>query len=190
MTQLTPRHRLVRAAVEAFAEKGFHATTTRDIASRAGMSPAALYVHHPSKEGLLYELSRDGHLAALDVVRRAVDGSDVPAERLRRLVHDFTRWHAEHSLTGRIVQYELTALAPEHLAEVAGYRRDIEATAREVLEDGVARGAFSVDDVPGTALAVLSLGVDLVRWYLPDGPRTPESVADLYAALALRMVAA
>jgi AcrR family transcriptional regulator len=43
------RARLLKAATDAFAEKGFHATTTRDIATLAGMSPAALYVQHKSK---------------------------------------------------------------------------------------------------------------------------------------------
>ncbi len=181
------RGRLAAAAVEAFADNGFHATTTRDIASRAGMSPAALYVHHRSKEGLLFALSRDGHLAALDVVTEAAARHDDPTARLQAMIHDFTQWHAEHSKTARIVQYELAALTPDHLAEVARHRRAIERTVREVLEEGVARGEFEVADVPGTALAMLSLAVDLVRWYEPGGSRSPQQLADLYAGLALRM---
>ena len=55
------RERLVTAAVAAFSAHGFHATTTRNIAARAGMSPAAVYVHHASKEELLFAISRDGH---------------------------------------------------------------------------------------------------------------------------------
>lgn len=188
MTQERARDRLVAAAVDAFAAKGYHATTTRDIASRAGMSPAALYVHHASKEDLLFSLSRQGHLAALGVITKAAAGQDTAAGRLRAMVHDFTRWHAEHSKTARIVQYELGALAPTHLAEVAGYRRDIEAAVREVLRDGVGAGEFSVADIPGTAIAILSLAVDLVRWYEPGGRRTPEQLAGLYADLALRIV--
>ncbi len=43
---------LVAASVECFAELGFHATTTRDISSRAGLSPAAVYYHFPSKADL------------------------------------------------------------------------------------------------------------------------------------------
>lgn len=65
-------YRLLRAAVESFAERGFHATTTRDIATGAGMSPAALYIHYPSKAALLAEISRAGHAAALALVRAAV----------------------------------------------------------------------------------------------------------------------
>ena len=74
--------RLLTGAVDAFAERGFQATTTRDIASRAGMSPAALYVHYPSKERLLFEISLYGHRAALDVLRSA-DAGDSPRDRLR-----------------------------------------------------------------------------------------------------------
>lgn len=42
----------MEAAADAFAAKGFHATTTRDIAGRAGLSPAGVYVHFASKEDL------------------------------------------------------------------------------------------------------------------------------------------
>lgn len=55
------RERLLLAAVEAFAAKGFNATTTRDIANGAQMSSAAVYVHFRSKEELLFELSDAGH---------------------------------------------------------------------------------------------------------------------------------
>ncbi len=63
--------RLLTGAIDAFAERGFQATTTRDIASRAGMSPAALYVHYPSKERLLFEISLYGHHAALAILQSA-----------------------------------------------------------------------------------------------------------------------
>jgi len=94
--------RLLTGAVDAFAERGYQATTTRDIASRAGMSPAALYVHYPSKERLLFEISLYGHNAALDVLRSADTGS-APADRLRSLVAAFTAWHAEHHTIARVV---------------------------------------------------------------------------------------
>ena len=45
--------RMLGAAVEAFAELGFHVTTTREIAAKVGLSPAAVYVHCRSKEELL-----------------------------------------------------------------------------------------------------------------------------------------
>lgn len=188
MTQVTARHRLIDAAIEAFAEKGFHGTTTRDIASRAGMSPAALYVHHASKESLLFTLSSEGHRAARDMMLAASQSTREPVERLRTLVYEFTYWHALHSRRARIVQYELAALDVEHLEVIAGFRRDIDQIIRDAIGDGVTAGVFEVGDIPGTALALMSLGVDLVRWFQPEGPRTPEQIGTLYAELGLRMV--
>ena len=180
--------RLLTGAVDAFAERGFQATTTRDIASRAGMSPAALYVHYPSKERLLFEISLRGHNAALDVLRSADNGPS-PADRLRSLVSAFTAWHARHHTIARVVQYELAALTPEHLAEVASIRRAISTQIEQVLGDGVRAGSFAVDDLPGTTLAVLSLSIDVARWYTPHRG-DPEALGKLYADLAHRMVQA
>lgn len=185
--------RLLTGAIEAFAERGFQATTTRDIASRAGMSPAALYVHYPSKERLLFEISLYGHRAALDVLRGADPAAtgepSSPADRLCSMVAAFTAWHAEHHTIARVVQYELAALTPDHLAEVAAIRRAISAEVEQVLAAGVADGSFAVTDLPGTTLAVLSIAIDVARWYTPHRAK-PDELASLYGELALRMVSA
>ncbi|MFV8131084.1 TetR/AcrR family transcriptional regulator [Streptomyces syringium] len=180
--------RLVTAAVQAFAERGYHATTTRDIAGRAGMSPAALYIHYKTKEELLYQISGVGHRLALDILRRAREGGGSPAERLAEAVRSFVRWHAEHHTTARVVQYELGALGEEHHEEIVALRRASDAAVRAIIEDGVATGDFDVPDVRGTTLAVLSLCIDVARWFNADGKRTPDEVGELYAGLVLRMV--
>ncbi|MBO0653324.1 TetR family transcriptional regulator [Streptomyces triculaminicus] len=180
--------RLLTAAVEAFAERGYHATTTRDIAGRAGMSPAALYIHYRTKEELLYRISGVGHRLALGILRQARDGAGTPAERLADAVRRFVRWHAEHHTTARVVQYELGALGEEHYAEIVALRRDTDGAVRDIIEDGVAAGDFDVPDVRGTTLAVLSLCIDVARWFNADGKRSPGEVGELYASLVLRMV--
>ncbi|EFL27313.1 putative TetR-family transcriptional regulator [Streptomyces himastatinicus ATCC 53653] len=182
--------RLVSAAVHAFAERGYHATTTRDIAGRAGMSPAALYIHYKTKEELLYQISKVGHRLALDILEEARDGEGAPAERLATAVRGFVRWHAEHHMTARVVQYELGALGEEHHAEVIAMRRATDAAVRSIIEDGVGAGAFDVPDVRGTTVAVLSLCIDVARWFNARGRSTPDEVGDLYAGLVLRMVGA
>ena len=88
-----------------------------------------------------------------------------------------------------MVQYELAALSPEHLAEVATIRRAISAQIEQVLADGVAAGEFTVPDLPGTTLAVLSLSIDVARWYTPRRG-DPAALGKLYADLAHRMVQA
>ncbi|MFF5304464.1 MULTISPECIES: TetR/AcrR family transcriptional regulator [Streptomyces] len=188
--EVTPdaARRLLIAAVEAFAERGYHATTTRDIAGRAGMSPAALYIHYKTKEELLHRISRIGHEKALEILRTAAGREGSAAERLADAVSSFVRWHAGGRTTARVVQYELDSLGPDARAEILALRRQVDAEVRGIVEDGVADGSFDVPDVKGTTLAILSLCIDVARWFSLDGPRTPDEVGALYADLVLRMV--
>jgi AcrR family transcriptional regulator len=184
------RDRLLSAAVEAFGELGYASTTTRDIASRAGMSPAAVYVHHAAKEDLLFAISHEGHREALEVLRSASASSTEPLARLHRMVHDFTDWHVRNSRIARVVQYELDALSSEHRADVAEMRHDIVNAVCEVLEAGANDGSMQVTSTRSTALAILSLSIDLVRWYKPGSSASADHLPGLHAALAVRMVAA
>ena len=182
--------RLLDAAIAAFAARGFHGTTTRDIAAAAGLSPAAVYVHHRSKEDLLHLISSRGHERTLRLVRDTVAAADGPVDRLAAFARTFAAHHARNHTTARIVNYELAALSEPHRAEVAAVRRAIEAEVRALVEDGVRAGVFDVPDPRMTTLALLSLGIDVSRWYDDDGALTPEEVGEHYAALALRMVGA
>jgi AcrR family transcriptional regulator len=180
--------RLMLAAVQSFAKVGFHATTTRDIATAAGMSPAALYVHFPSKAALLFEISRSGHEQTLLLVQRVTAGEGDPVGKMRDLVENFVAWHAREHTVARVVQYELDALPEREYLVVAGLRRRIEQTVRSLIADGVRAGVFEVPDEKSAARAVLSLGIDVARWYNERARKTPRALGREYATLVLRML--
>lgn len=184
--------RLLTAAVDAFAARGYHGTSTRDIADRAGLSPAGVYVHFASKEELFYRITLLGHQETLRSAREAdaAPGPDAsPAERLRAVVEAQTTFEARHHTTARVIEYDLPCLSPEHFTEVNALRRQITAVVRGILADGVKLGVFDVPDVDGTALALLSMMTDVARWYPANSRQTPEQLGRLYADLALRMAA-
>jgi AcrR family transcriptional regulator len=180
--------RLMLAGVESFAKRGYHATTTRDIASAAGMSPAALYVHFPSKAALLFAISRSGHEQTLALVENVVAKVADPVERIRLVVEDFVAWHARRHTVARVVQYELNALPDEEFEVVAELRRRIERIVREVITEGSRVGVFTVSDPHTAARAVLSLGVDVARWYTERARQTPTALGKEYGELVLRML--
>ncbi|TQM26436.1 TetR family transcriptional regulator [Nocardia bhagyanarayanae] len=184
------RARLLEAALAAFADKGFNGTTTRDIAAAAGMSPAAVYVHHKSKEELLYLISRSGHDATLELVQKAAASSSDPATALRNVIHDFAVHHARAHTSARIVNYELNSLSPEHRTEIRGIRHRIDQAIRDLVQRGIDAGVFDIPDARIAAVALLSLGIDIARWYRDDGDWSPEDIAAAYAEMALRIVGA
>jgi AcrR family transcriptional regulator len=180
---------LLVSAVLCFSGKGFHATTTRDITAGVGLSPGALYVHFPSKEDVLFEIVRTGHERSLDAMLSQPDEGD-PTDYVRGLVASHVAWHARHHTVARVCQNELAALSPDHLAVVLDLRQRFSAVLRSAVTRGARAGTFDVPDVNRAVRAVLSLGIDLVRWYRLDGADSPEELGAFYADLALRMIGA
>jgi AcrR family transcriptional regulator len=178
------RRNLALAAVEAFGRHGFDGATTRDIAEKVGMSPAGLYVYYPSKANLLYTIAKVGHDSAYNAVREAVEGIIKPEQRVRAWVKAFTMWHADNAAMARVNQYELRSLEAQDLETIAAIRRKTEAAAVEEM-----RGLAPDDPaIRVTARAILSMGIDVARWYDPETSLEATALGDRYAVLALRML--
>lgn len=182
------RARLLSAAAHAFAARGFHGTSTRDIAAGADISPTAMYAHHASKEELLYLLAKSGHDRALDVVREAVACTDSPRTQLRQLVYNFAIHHAATHVVSRVANYELAALSPEHLEEIEALRRSITDVFRRVIDAGIQSGDFETANPRLAVSALVSQCVDISRWYHESGIK-PEEIAETYSTMALRSLA-
>ena len=180
--------RLLSAAMELFASVGYHATTTRDIAARAGMSPAAVYVHFRSKSDLLVRVSRIGHRSALRAFEKGLGSSDDPSQRVRAAVSSFAAWHAENQTLARVVQYELENLPGDGRREILAARAHFEDLLHAELVAGVGLGLFHIEDLWGTATAMFSLCIDVARWYSPRSKRSPNEVGALYGNMCLRLV--
>lgn len=184
----TAARRLLLAALESFSNEGYHATTTRSIATKAGMSPAAMYVHYRSKQDVLMQISMLGHQASLDVIRAAASSESDPVERLRAIVRAHTRWHAHNRDVARVAQYEFISLSTENAAEVLTLRRATRQVLCDAVADGLTAGAFATLDVDASVQAIASLSIDVARWFPGTWRGTVEELADVYADLASRLV--
>ena len=92
------KDRIVTAALEAFAEKGFEAASTRDIAQRAGTDQGLLTYHFPNKERL-WRAAADRLFAGLAErldARLAPLAQAEPRERIRGAIREYVYWVAEH----------------------------------------------------------------------------------------------
>jgi len=181
--------RILLAARDEFFRVGYHGTSTRDIASAAGMSATAMYAHYASKEAMLFKLCLLGSGTALETLQKAADPALSAPRRLRSAVYAFAFWHAENHVLGRVAQWDITALEPQSFQVIASLRRETEAAMRRILVEGIEAGEFVVPDLAGTTLAILSLCIDIVRWYPSRTIHTPEQVAATYVALVEAMIA-
>lgn len=180
---------LLISGLSLFWELGFHGTSTRAIARGAGVSDAALYVHYPSKAALLFELAKAGHGSVLDAVKSAMDKTDPdPRSRVLAFIEAFTTWHAQHSELARVVQYELRTLEEPGRSEIVALRREFGKLLRAELVAGVNANAFNIVDIEATQMALLSMGIDVARWFGIGNSPDPKELGMGYAAICDRML--
>lgn len=178
---------LLVSGLYCFAERGYHGTSTRWIAQRAGMSPAAVYVHFASKNRLLGEIVIRGNESALAAINQGLMSlsDQSPTARLRAVVYAFTAWHVRHHGLARVAHSDLDELDPGDFQAMVALRRTIEGILIDVIEEV---GALDGEKARGTAIAILGMSIDVSRWYsLADGI-AEDDLGMLHAELAQRMV--
>lgn len=189
--QATPTGPLIlAAAMDLFAETGYEAASMRQIAARVGVKPASLYNHYASKEEILWEIVETSMLTLIARQEAMFQQWPEPLGRLTGFVRIQTAYHAEHSLSARIVNSQLSSLTPDHYRIIADLRRDYERRLRQTLEEGHDAGLFAINDLRITSYAILEIGMGVALWYRPEGPLDIDEICAIHEALVLRMIGA
>ena len=181
---------LLDAALEAFVEKGFHGTSMRDIARRAGTSVSHSYYYFPSKHHMLWLIVSRICQTLLDELA-AVEAAAGPAPevRLAALVRAHVRLHARAQNESFVGNTELRSLHPSDRPRVIEMRDRVARYFRAAIEDGLREGRFhSTEPAAELTLAVVTMCTAVAGWYRPGGGTTPEDLADHYAEMVLRLV--
>lgn len=82
---------ILRAALEAFAEKGLGATRLEDIAIRAGIAKGTIYLYFPSKQAVFEELIRSAIVLPVDMLRTELLAQDLSAQTVFGLLSHWVR---------------------------------------------------------------------------------------------------
>jgi AcrR family transcriptional regulator len=187
-----PREDQVRAAaLRLFKEKGYHATSMRDIASEVGINKGSLYSYIRSKEDLLipvFELAMGVLLAQIEQI--SVNSSLGPTERLKRAIHAHVTAVADNLDVLTVYLSEWRQLGAESLATVRGQREKYAGLFLQILQDGVQAGEFRTMDTRIVALGMIGMCNYLFRWYRPDGRLMPDQIADELIEMVMQGVRA
>jgi AcrR family transcriptional regulator len=178
------RERILRAATELFATKGYHGTGVAEVGERAEIKRAALYYHIGSKDELLYDVVR-AHVEQSLAGEEAIASSGLDhREKLRRLARHHLRTIVENREAVAIILRDASALRPERLAQVRSMQRRVEAVWQQVVQEGVEAGTFRSAD-PVVVRGILSMLNMAFSWYRPAGALSPEDIADRFTDLLL-----
>lgn len=187
--QPVTREKVIDAAAALFADKGFGAATTRELADRLSIQRASLYHHIASKDQILFEICELAMTQGLDEIRMALDAipeSDA-LTRLRTLIAT----HLHTSLNNRdrhlTMLLEFRSLHGDERGHLITLRGQYEAQIDEVIVLAQQEGRIRADiDATHLRIVLLNMLNWSLTWYTADGTFTPITLADLLTTIFLQ----
>jgi AcrR family transcriptional regulator len=178
------RSDLLRAAARLFVQKGFDATTTRDIAEAVGMRSGSPFYHFRSKQDLLTAAILDGLESGHQRQCAAIEGIADAEQRLRCLV----RTHLATLLAGEcsspLLINESRALDADARSQIAAafdrYQAPWQATLDELAAEGKLKSA-----APPVRLMLFGMLNWSGYWYRPDGALSVDALAESAVGMLL-----
>ena len=178
------REELLRTAARLFVDKGFEATTTRDIADTVGMRSGSPFYHFRSKQDLLKAAMAEGLETGYRSLLSAIEGIDDPALRLRVLI----RTHLGNLLEGEceapLLLFESRSLDAAARAEIAAITDRYQKPWQETLDALAAAGQLNSAQPP-VRLLLFGMLNWTPQWYRADGGQSLDQLTDCVMALLL-----
>lgn len=177
---------ILHVARQLFREKGFAGTTTREIASAAGLRQPSLFHYFKNKEAIFRAVAFGTVEPVLAFIKEEKAVIRSTATAMHRLIW-FDTYHLctdENVLVSPALLHELTR---EEYPEFWKSRDRIINAYRKLIKNGVQEKVFDVKDVEIATNFIFSLGESTITWYQPENSKkTPEKIADSAASLGLK----
>lgn len=162
------RRDLLDAGLAVFGRRGVGAATLEEITREAGVAKGTFYLYFSSKEHLLLALRQDFNATVASRISDAVaaageDWSDRIDAWIRAMFVDYPSAHTMHDLL-YYQPVDIQRPPPEPLDEQQRY--DIIDSLRQLIVDGIAAGAFQVDDPELAAVQLFgALHIAFETWH-------------------------
>jgi AcrR family transcriptional regulator len=177
------RKHILNGAAELFMERGYHATSVREIGDYLDISQSSLYYHAKNKPQILVDLN-DAFMSELVEALEAIAAREAaPLERLKAVIAELLEVVAEHQAVVTVVLHERRSLPEESAAAVQVQRDRVDELIDGIIEDGIAAGDIAPLPPAMVRLALTGMTNWAYTWYDAEGSLTAEQIADSFATI-------
>ncbi len=185
------RQRLLDAAEQVFAEKGYHGAVVDDIIRVSDSSKGGFYFHFPNKQGIFLALIDALVPKLASAVDRAIAGESDPVAQMDVALRTVLETFSRHRRLSKILLVEAVGLGhgfDEKLMRTRGYFATM---IQGYLDRAVATGAIAPLDTETASWAWFgAINEIVVRWLVTGEPERLEQILPQLRALLLRSVGA
>ncbi len=171
------REEVLSVAERLFCEKGYQATSVRDIADALDIKAGSLYAHIESKEELLWDILQAAADRFFTAVRPIAESNQVTVQKLKLAIAAHVEVITNSASAAAIYMNDWRQLSELKRREFAQRRDEYEKIFRGLVHDAIREGILGDVDEKFATLMILSSINWIYQWYRPDGPMTPEEIA-------------
>jgi TetR/AcrR family fatty acid metabolism transcriptional regulator len=167
------KHRkILRAAIDVFARKGYFAARMTDVAKSAEVADGTLYLYFEGKEHLLLSIFDDVLSRFIERLREEIEPLGDPLEKLRVMVRLHLETLGRDRALAHVLQIETRHSRRFMSVFTRGRLGEYLNLVRSIIEEGQELGTFRRDISPGLATNVVFGAVDelVMSWILADQP--------------------
>lgn len=173
-------------ATELFKERGYAATSMRDLAQAMGIEAASLYSHIKSKEEILqnicFRMARRFFTAMDEAFAQEATTAE---ERLEKAIIAHIKVITEDTSASAVFFSEWRHLSQPHFNEFLKMRERYEAIFYKILKEGEEKKEFAPMDLRFSVLTILSALNWTHNWFKPSGKMSAEEIGQRLAFLLL-----
>ncbi|GDX48719.1 TetR family transcriptional regulator [Bacteroidota bacterium] len=173
------------AARNLFRERGYSATSMRDIASTVGIEVASLYNHIDSKESMLQQICftmAEKFLAIIPLVKHL---QERPEEQLKEAIRLHVLVITSHADESAVFVHEWKHLSEPHLSAFKKMRNNYEGFYRDLIRRGEELGLFKNIHEKFVMMVLFSSINWLYDYYKPNGKLNPSQISDIITDIFL-----
>jgi TetR/AcrR family transcriptional regulator, fatty acid metabolism regulator protein len=185
------RDRILQAALQVFAEKGYHRAAVDDIVRASATSKGAVYHHFPNKEALFLALVDALAARLAERVAVAIDASHGALGKVEAALRAALETFAEHRELARVLLLESVGLGAAYAAKRAQVHGRFAALIQAYLDQAVAEGSIPALDTRVATLAWLgAVNEVVIRWLEDDEPDLLSRAVPALTPMLLRSIGA
>lgn len=179
------KQQIEEKATQLFQERGYAATSMRDLANVLGIEAASLYSHIKSKEEILQKICfrmAEEFFAAWKEVEVEKENQ---AAKMEKAMIAHVKVVTRDTDASAVFFNEWRHLSEPYLSDFLAMREDYEGRFMQILRDGMHSGDFKEVDEKFMMLTILSSLSWTHNWYKPEGSLSPEEIGKRLANLLL-----
>lgn len=183
--KLSRKDQIETVATALFKERGFAATSMRDLANEVGIEAASIYSHVRSKEELLQSICFKMAQEFFEILENPQTRQLPFNQQLREIISAHVAIITRNVAASVVFQQEWRHLSEPYLSHFLELRKQYEQRIRDIVWQGTETGEFVSSDAGFVTRTLLSSLNWIPQWYRLDGELTPADIARNIADLFL-----